>query len=238
MASAGNADRAHILRSLEIKVEVMLAAGIRAAGKSLVLGFFVSHRSIKVITVKPPGRPCAKSEIRPIGWGVAAGRGSDLPGHLCIGQRSTRIVFGFNRDSGLFTGEVRARGLIARGDLKLRPAEFLDLETVIILRAVQPAQAAFSFKIDLCVAKVNFLRNGEGEVKATQGVDLHPAAANFVALRLGDGIAYGSNRTAQQFHIAILLAANATQPAFDMQFFAGLIHLAVIKHVPAQFVIH
>ena len=127
----------------------MLATGIGAAGEGLVLGFFVSHRSIKVITVKPPGRPCAKSEIRPIGWGVAAGRGSDLPGHLSIGQRAARVVFGFNRDSGLFAGEVRAGGLIARGDLKLGPAEFLNLKTVIILRAVQPAQAAFSLKIDL-----------------------------------------------------------------------------------------
>ena len=61
-------------------------------------------------------------------------------------------------------------------------------------------------------------------------------AADGVALRVGDLVIDGGHRAADQPDVAVLLAADAAQPAFDVDFLAGAVHLAVVEHVPAQLV--
>ena len=60
----------------------------------------------------------------------------------------------------------------------------------------------------------------------------------MIALRPDDIVAHRGNAIPHQPHITALAAANQPQPTFEMHFFARLVHLAVIKNKPAQFIIH
>ena len=157
-----------------------------------------------------------------------------MPGHIRIWERAAGIILGRNGQQRFASGKIRPAGFIARRHFELRPAEFLDLEGMAIGDFIQAGQAALGSQVDLGIAQVDSLRDAEGKIKTAQGIDMRLPGPDRIALMVGELIGHRSNRIPHQADIASLFRTHAPQPAFDVDFFAGAIHLAVIEHVPAQ----
>ncbi len=74
----------------------------------------------------------------------------------------------------------------------------------------------------------------KAEIKTAQGIHVRLAAAERIALRVGELVGHRGDFIAHQADIPVLPPAQAAQPALDVDFFARAVHFAVVKDVPAQ----
>ena len=105
---------------------------------------------------------------------------------------------------------------------------------MVELRGVQVAGDADGPQGHLRVAQVDGLRQLDNKVEAAQGVDLRLAAGDLAALRIRDLVGDGADGCAYEVNAAVRAAANPPQPAFEVDFFAGFVHLAVVEDVPLE----
>ena len=101
---------------------------------------------------------------------------------------------------------------------------------MVVGSSIQTAQAAQSTQIQIGLAQVDRLRDGEDKIKAAQGIDICLSVADGSCPGVRELIGDASDIAADQADIPVLRAADLPQPAFDVDFLAGAVHLAVIEH--------
>ena len=239
-----DADRlaAGVVGGIEIEAQIVDTGGVGLAAEGFGRPIAAPTRTPAVVK-PPPGLPGSEGEIRPIGRAVAGVGGGDLPGDISAGQGAAGVILRLDGQDGHRTSGVRARagagkvgaGRFAAGrDLKLRAAKLLDLKAVVELRGVQVAGDADGPQRHLRVAQVDGLRQLDDEVEAAQGVDLRLAAGDLAALGVSNLVGDGADGCAYEVNAAVRAAANPPQPAFEVDFFAGFVHLAVVEDVPLE----
>jgi hypothetical protein len=212
----------------EVDAQVVLAGGVGAAVVELRR---LTGRVRAAPHEAPPRAPAAEGEVVVTWRAVAARRGGDGPVGLGVGERAAGEVLRGDGEVGVAADEVRA--LAGAGlDLVLGPAKLLDLDGVAALLALH--RAGDHLELELGVAEVRGLRQGQRQVEAAEGVDRARAGQQLVALAVVQGVADRLRGLGRQVEAAAQAGAARAQPALDPRGLAGAVHLAVVEDVPEQ----
>ena len=150
---------------IEVKPQCMFAGCIRLGIEGLGCGVLFGPVAALVAPEDPPGGPLAEGEIVPARWAVVAGGGGHAPGHVRAGQCAAGVVAGGDIDRRKVAHEVWT--LTGRRlHLELRPAEFLNLDSVSM-----PAPRALQGKLDTGVAKIHGVWQRDDQIEAAQPSD-------------------------------------------------------------------
>ncbi len=224
----------------------MTTGGVGPPGEPLVLGRPEARTTVEAVadrltegdvvatevTLEPPRLPHAEDEVVPAGRGVGGGGGAHEPLDLGIGQRTTCVVGGVDRDGGGIGRVIRARALGAGGDLELGGAELLDLERMAAIARVRGI-GADELQFDVGLAEIGGIRDVDREIEATERVELDGAAVDVVALGVigpevdldgvGDRLEAGGARE-----------VDAAHPTREPGRLPRLVDTAVVEDIPAR----
>ena len=216
-----------LLRRVEVDAQRVFARGVGARIEGSGLALTVTAA---VEVVAPPGRPRAEGEVAPVRRPIGRGRRRHRPIGLRAGERTTGVVGRFDCGHSVIAHHERS---FADGgcDLKLRSAEFLNLEVVAVLSIVAVGQDAVGHaQVHAGVAQVHIFGQIELQIEATQRVERGCALGHAVALRLVDFVAeLAAPVRFEQRHIAGGAGGDAAQPALEVDGFAGFVHGAVVE---------
>ena len=232
------------LRSLDKgHLEVVAAAGVGASGEGQrrrthahLAGEVEAIRGVIQPAREPPGRPCAKGEVGPVGWRIAGPGGVNRPVGGGVGQRAAGVVLRRDAHHGFIAQIIGAGRLVGRCHLELWAAELLHLEGVRVEWAVG---ACFGHcnELQRSVTQVAVDRQRKGQAKAAHVAQGHCAVGQWVAQRVHYIIRNGRAGHPIQTDVPFWAVAHLAHKALDMHFLARAIDAAVVIHHPAPFII-
>src|SRR5262245_57189846 len=127
-------------------------------------------------------------------------------------------------------------GARARFHFVFGAAEFLNLKSVPVFSAFYLRRRALGFKLQTREAEIYGRRQFELHVEPAERVETQQPIGNLIIAGVLNRVTQLPDHALRQGDVASRPAAYASQPAFDMNLFAGAIDCAIIEDVPAQLV--
>ena len=86
----------------------------------------------------------------------------------------------------------------------------------------------------MSVAEIHHRRQLERGVESSQCIDCRIAFKHIVAARVAHHVLDSCRAGGEQIHVTAFAVTHSANPAFDVNLFAGAIHLAIVEDKPPQ----